>query len=145
MERVLRGGPWAFDNQLLMLKRWEKGMNAGNVKLEYASLWIQIWVAPFDMMSPQVPTVLGSKLGEVEEVEQRRRLDENYFMRIRVTLPISKPLRRGAYLTDFEGGCTWVTFKYERLPMFCHYCGFLGHDLHHYAGSVWCIVSMVIG
>ena len=52
MERVLRGGPWTFGNQLLMLNRWEKGMNAGNVKLEYASLWIQIWGAPFDMMSP---------------------------------------------------------------------------------------------
>ena len=26
-----------------------------------------------------------------------------------------------------------VTFKYERLPIFCHYCGLLGHDLHHCA------------
>lgn len=81
-----------------------------------------------------MPTIVGSKLREVEEVEQQRRLDENYFMRIRVALPISKPLGRGAYLTDFEGGHTWVTFKYERLPMLSHYCGFLGHDLRHYAG-----------
>lgn len=26
-----------------------------------------------------------------------------------------------------------MTFKYERLPMFCHYCGLLGQDLHHCA------------
>ena len=25
------------------------------------------------------------------------------------------------------------TFKYERLPIFCHYCGVLGHDLKHCA------------
>lgn len=25
------------------------------------------------------------------------------------------------------------TFKYERLPIFCHYCGILGHDLKHCA------------
>ena len=55
-------------------------------------------------------------------------------MRIIVALPISKPLRRGAYLTDCECGHTWVTFKYERLSMLSHYYGFLGHDLRHYAG-----------
>lgn len=27
----------------------------------------------------------------------------------------------------------WVNFKYERLPMFCHHCGLLGHDLNHCA------------
>ena len=50
-------------------------------------------------------------------------------MRVRVGLPISKPLRRGAYLAGSEGERIWVTFKYERLPLFWHYCGFLGHDI----------------
>ena len=43
MCRVLRGGPWTFDNQLLILKKWHKGMTASNVRLEHASLWVQIW------------------------------------------------------------------------------------------------------
>ena len=38
MMHILRGGPWTFDNQLLMLKRWTKGMTAGNIKWEHASL-----------------------------------------------------------------------------------------------------------
>ena len=36
--QILRGGPWSFDNQLLMLQRWKKGMNVGNIKMENASL-----------------------------------------------------------------------------------------------------------
>ena len=40
LNRVLKGGPWSFDNQLLMLKKWQKGMIASNVKLDSASLWI---------------------------------------------------------------------------------------------------------
>ena len=28
---------------------------------------------------------------------------------------------------------TWVSFKYEKLPIFCHYCGILGHGLKHCA------------
>ncbi|KAL0001579.1 hypothetical protein SO802_015360 [Lithocarpus litseifolius] len=134
MYRVLRGGPWTFDNQLLMLKKWHKGMTAGNVKLEHASVWVQIWGAPFDMISPQVATEVGKRLGVVEEVERRKVRDiQNFFMRVRVALPISKPLRRGSYIADSSGERTWVNFKYKRLPIFCFFCGLLGHDVRHCA------------
>ena len=87
------------------------------------------------MSSPQVATVVGGKLGILEEVEKRRKQDnQNYFMRVRVALPISKPLRRGSYLAGLEGERVWVTFKYERLPLFCRYYGFLGHDIKHCVG-----------
>ena len=134
MNRIFRGGPWTFDNQLLMLQRWKKGMSVENIRLEYASLWVQIWAAPLDIFSPQVASEVGNRLGTVKEVERRRRQDElNFFMRVRVALPISKPLRRGAYIADLDGARTWVKFKYERLPLFCYYCGFLRHDLKHCA------------
>ena len=54
-------------------------------------------------------------------------------MRVRVALPISKPIRRGGFIAASDGAKTWVSFKYERLPIFCHYCGILGHDLRHCA------------
>jgi len=38
MERVLRGGPWTFDNQVLLLIRWQSGMTTGNVRFDSASL-----------------------------------------------------------------------------------------------------------
>ena len=52
LDRILRGGPWSFDNQLQLLQRWKEGMIVGNIRLESASLWVQIWDAPFDMVSP---------------------------------------------------------------------------------------------
>lgn len=73
LNQVLKGGPWSFDNQLLMLQRWKKGMTASNVQFEYASLWVQIWGALFDMFSSQVATEIGSRLGTMEDVERRRR------------------------------------------------------------------------
>ena len=48
-------------------------MTASNVKLECASLWVQIWGATFDMVSSQVETEVGSRMGTVEDVERRRR------------------------------------------------------------------------
>ena len=135
MERILKGGPWTFDNQALMLRRWQKGMTATNVKLETVSLWVQIWGAPFDMLSPKVAAEVGSRLGVVEEVEMRQKQEyQNLFMRVKVALPILKPIQRGGYIAGLEGVRTWVLYKYERLPIFCHFCGLLGHDIRHCAG-----------
>lgn len=67
-------------------------------------------------------------------MERRRGQDTpNYFMRVRVALPVSKPLRWGGFIEDSDGERTWVKFKYERLLVFCYYCGNLGHDAHHCA------------
>ena len=109
-------------------------MTVENIQMEIASLWVQIWGAPFDMISPQVAKEVGSRLGEVEEVEWKKRKDDiNMFMRVRVALPISKPLQRGRFIAGLDGERSWVSSKYERLPMFCHFCGILGHNLKHYA------------
>ena len=64
---------------------------------------------------------------------EEKKDDFGMFMRVRVALPISKPIRRGGYIAGSDGGKSWVFFKYERLPIFCHYCGILGHDLKHCA------------
>ena len=86
------------------------------------------------MISSQVAREVGSRLGTVEEVEWRNRKDDiNMFMRVCVGLPITKPLRRGGFVAGSDGEKMWVSFKYERLPMFCHFCGILGHDLKHCA------------
>ena len=85
---------------------------------------MQIWDAPFDMACPRVAREVGNRLGAVEKVERRQRQDQqNLFMRVKVAIPISKPLRRGGYLVGSDGEKVWTTFKYERLPMFCHHYG----------------------
>ena len=73
-------------------------------------------------------------MGNFVEMDKRSwQMDQAKFMRVKVELPIDKPLRRGirGYLMDMEGDKTWVTFKYERLPTICFNCGKIGHDKRH--------------
>ena len=134
MERVMRGGPWTFDNQALMLCKWQKGMTARNVKFDSIPMWVQIWDAPFDMISPKVAEEVGRRLGVVAEVEKRQKAEAQcLFMRVRVAISISKPIRRGSFVAGSDGTRHWVNFKYERLALFCHFCGTMGHDLRHCA------------
>ena len=109
-------------------------MTAANVKFDLVALWVQIWGAPFDMSSPKVAAEIGGRLGEVVEIERRQKLDaQNLFMRVKVAVPTLKPLRRGGFIGGLDGKSSWVLFKYKRLPLFCHFCGLLGHDLKHCA------------
>lgn len=111
-----------------------KRNECGNECINLASLWVQIWGAPFDMVSPQVASEVGGKLDIVEEAERSRQDDKKFlFMRVHVALPITKPIWCGGFIEGSDGERTWVNFKYERLPLFCHFCGLLGHGLRHCA------------
>ncbi|XP_050248723.1 uncharacterized protein LOC126695976 [Quercus robur] len=50
------------------------------------------------------------------------------FMRIRVNIPLDKPLRQCGVMASPEGEKFQVYFSYERLPVFCFLCGVMGHD-----------------
>ena len=75
---------------------------------------------------------LGNSLGKFIESDKRfGQVDQAKFMRIRVNLPLEKPLRRRGKISNMEEGKFWITFKYERLPTFCFLCGKMGHDDKH--------------
>ena len=77
---------------------------------------------------------VGNQLGRVLEVEKwRNNKSQNFFMRVKVAIPLEKEIRRGAFLAWSDGRKHWVNFNYERLPIFCNYCGLLGHDIRYYA------------
>ena len=83
-------------------------------------------------MTEEIGKDIGSKIGRVLEVDKRAmQADQAKFLRIRVEVPIDKPLRRDGYVKNEEGGRYWVDFRYERLLTFCYKCGILGHDEKH--------------
>ena len=56
------------------------------------------------MVSPKVVEEIGSYLRVIKEVEKKQKQDApNFFMRVKAALPISKPIRRGAFLA----GSSW--------------------------------------
>ncbi|XP_030974808.1 uncharacterized protein LOC115994718 [Quercus lobata] len=134
MEWVERNGPWNFDNNLLLLCRWKKGLSAANIVFTHSPFWVQVWGLPFELMAEETGRDIGSRIGNYLETDRRSwQMDQAKFMRVRVALQLDKPLCRGGYVTNLEKKRTWVTFKYERLPSVCYGCGKIGHDERHCA------------
>ena len=126
---VKTNGPWNFENNLLLLKRWERGMMASNISFTYSLFWGQIWGLPFDMMTENIGKEIGSNWGIFMVVDTRSwMLEKAKFMRIKVNLPLEKPLRRCGKVASLEGESFCIQFRYERLPVFCFRCGVMGHD-----------------
>ena len=94
LQWVERNGPWNFDNNLLLLCRWRKGLSASNILFTHSPFWVQIWDLPFEYMSIEVSRELGNSLGKFIESDRRiGNSDQAKFMRIRVDLQLDKPLR----------------------------------------------------
>ncbi|XP_065620728.1 uncharacterized protein LOC136063773 [Quercus suber] len=126
---VLNNGLWSFDNHLLLLKRWEKGMMTFTVDFKVVPIWVQVWGLPFDLMNEEAGKDIGGGIGRVLEVDCKAiAADQACFLRIRVELPLDKPIRRGTPVLSPEGVRVQIAFQYERLVGLCFSCGKLGHE-----------------
>ena len=94
--------------------------------------WVQVWGVPFELMTEDTGRDIRNRIGNFLEANKRSwQLDQAKYMRVRVELPLNKPLHRGGYLMSVEGEKLWDTFKYGRLPTVCYIYGRLGHDDRH--------------
>ena len=93
---VWNNEPCCFDNHLLALRRQEKGMSVSSVTFSKLPFWIQVWGLPFDLINEEAGRDIGRSIGELVEVDCKAfNSDQAKFLRIRVEVPLDKPLQRG--------------------------------------------------
>ena len=125
----MNNGPWSFNKQLLLLRRWEKGMTTFSVNFLYIPIWVQVWGLPFDLINEETGKDIGSGIGRVVAVDCKAiTFDQACFLRIQVEMPLDKPIQRGALVISPEGDRVWVAFRYKCLLGLYFNCGFLGHE-----------------
>ncbi|KAK9997339.1 hypothetical protein SO802_022025 [Lithocarpus litseifolius] len=84
---VWNNGPWCFGNQILALRRWEKGMTARSVTFTHMPIWVQVWGLPFDLITEEAAQDIGQRLGKVIEVDCKAlKTDQARFLRIKVEM-----------------------------------------------------------
>lgn len=80
-------------------------------------------------MTRDVGEKIGSNVREVVEVDvDEEGIGSGPFVRVQVTVNITKPLMRGI-LSTFNGSNVWIAFQYERLPNFCFSYGRIRHGV----------------
>lgn len=128
LQWVLNGGPWSFDNAMLVIAAIPQGMEPLYVPLWHLKMWIQIHDLPTGYMSEAVGKQLGDFFGEFLEYDQKNNTSIwRECMRIRVLIDVRKPLKRKKKILRKNGQEVIVMCKYERLGEFCFSCGMVSH------------------
>lgn len=127
--RVLRGKPWFFNNHFLNLERWQPSKAIRDYSFDVTPMWIQSWGLPLQFLSKDVGVKLGLRFGDVDEVViPQSGSRDGRFLRIRTSLNVTQPLKRGCMVKFPGANPIWIEFRYEKLPSFCRYCGKVGHE-----------------
>nr|DAD24221.1 TPA_asm: hypothetical protein HUJ06_025684 [Nelumbo nucifera] len=120
LKRVLEGGPWTYDNHVLLLHHLKLGEIPNQIPLFHVDYWVQIYDLPVGFMFVNVGKQLGNFIGEFVEYDDNNNsgLWRN-FMRIKVRLDVRNPLKQWKKIRRMGGEWSLVKFKYERLSNFC--------------------------
>ena len=129
LERVLESEPWTYDKHLVLFQRIDDTTTISSLSFSECSFWVQVHNLPIKSMTPELGMSIGSSISKVVRMADS---DENgtigRSLRVWVSIDVSKPLSRGRKLWEKGEVIGWVSFRYERLPNFCYWCGCLLHE-----------------
>ncbi|MBA0637652.1 hypothetical protein Godav_024773, partial [Gossypium davidsonii] len=104
LEVIMEGRPWLFRKSLILFDRLTQSVERSQICLNSFPVWLKI----------------GPCLPEFDK--------KDLLHTIGVTFG-GKPLRRGIFVSLDNKSQRWISFKYEKLPLFCFGCGRLGHEI----------------
>lgn len=126
-DRVLESQPWNFDKHLVAIQRYEKTMHVWDFSLIWFFFGFKFTTFPLGFMNQDVAVCICSGIGKVCSLEKSK-MEGGDFMRVREEIDVSKPPCRSHKITMDDGINGWVSFKFERLPNICYWCGCLIHN-----------------
>lgn len=119
-ERIILGAPWSFNKYLTALCRYEIDQSLKEIQFDTAVFWIQIHDLSARIMMLEAAEGICWTLGHVIHCSNEDKIDGGEFMRVRVEIDITKPLSQGRRVWFGLASEGWLSFRYERLPIFCY-------------------------
>jgi hypothetical protein len=129
VDRILHRGPWNIRGSLLLLQQWSPELALAEVELSHCAFWIQVHGLPRQNMTVRNAIMIGKAIGSLLEVENSETsgLICRQFLHVKVELNTAKPLPPGFTFPRQGKAPLWISFRYERLGVYCKTCGLLGH------------------
>ena len=99
------------------------------ILLHSLDFWVQIRNLPVGFMSTQVGKQFSDFVGKFIQYDETNNTSFGAsYMRVKVQIDVSQPLKRWKNIFLSNGSSSQVLFKYERLGLFCFLCGKVGHS-----------------
>ena len=99
------------------------------LEFDRVTYWVQIHNVPKKSLNHETSEAIGKMIGlviQVADIEDDGAGGE--FLRVRAAVDITKPLPCCWKLWAEGKHIGWVGIRYERLPNFCYWCGWVSHS-----------------
>uniref|UniRef100_A0A803NLR5 RNase H type-1 domain-containing protein n=1 Tax=Cannabis sativa TaxID=3483 RepID=A0A803NLR5_CANSA len=124
IQSVIERSPWTFNKFLLVFPRPKPGENPRLVELNEVDLWVQLHDLQLGFRTATMAKDVGNNIRKFVEADEKNFMGLwRDFLWVRVTINVSKPLKRRMRLQNNVGIEFWTNFKYEHLPTFFLYVG----------------------
>ena len=127
-DKVIHSEPWTFDKHLIVMERYDTTSSLDDLTLDKTTFWVQVHGLPIKFMNVKAAEKICEVLGTVIPTANQAEAEGGNFIRVRVAMDITGPLCRGRLVTIGGNKQIWISFKYERLPNICYWCGCFDHD-----------------
>lgn len=129
VRHVLDNRTWSINNQLLAMREWPPEIPFDELNFLSTPIWTQVHRLPPNQLNMLNAQIIGNFIGIFLEVDlaQEGCIGIPLFLRLRVSLDLSKPLPTDFQNKRLDGTTHWVSFRFEKLPDFCYSCEIIGY------------------
>lgn len=104
LKRVLDGGPWSFENNLLVLSPVQSGVKPVDIPLAYVNFLVYVYDLPTRFFSHRIGQLLGNFIGSFVEYDKNNGVMVwKDFLRLKVRLNVHLPLKRFKVIKKPDG------------------------------------------
>ncbi|KAL2892758.1 hypothetical protein RDABS01_008667 [Bienertia sinuspersici] len=127
-QRVLDGQPWHFERHAILLGEVDINGEPSDIQLNYLPMWVRVYNLPFKgrLNLTNVENV-AKKVGIFIKMDKSGSMGIDKSIRVRVNVDVRKPLIQKVKIKMRGGMEDYFDVKYEKPPLFCFYCGKIGH------------------
>lgn len=129
-EKVMLGRPWLFDGCLLALEHASPTLHPREMPFRSSPFWLCFMDLPLGYWSRDFAEIVGNACGHFLYNDSAEPVGWTYYMRVWILIDLTKSVRRGIRIYVGHDKTKWVSIQYERMPLFCFLCGFVGHHYH---------------
>lgn len=129
-KRVMEDQPWHFDKHAIVLSDIEGNLKPSDMELFELPLWVRVYNLPFKgRLNHQNFEAIGNKIGTFVKIDCSGSLGIDKSLRMRVLIDVRKALIQKVKVKMRGGEEGFFEVKYEKPPLFCFFCGKIGHGV----------------
>ena len=127
---MVENQPWHFDRHTLLLGDITEDTKPATMELFELPMWVRVYNLPFKgRLQRENVEAIGKKIERFIKADCSGLVGIDKSIRLLINVDVRKPLTQKIKIKMRGGIEEFFEVKYEKPPLFCYFCGLIGHGV----------------